>query len=135
MKKVIISGLVAGVVLLIFSILGLYLTIWFFPKLAGQYYSPTFDVPVQRYMLYYIHPFVISLALAWFWQRIKGVLTGSFITRGIEFGLIFTAVCTIPMMLLIYSAIDVSIRMVAAWTVFGLLQGLIAGLIFEKTNP
>ena len=86
MKKIITSGLTAGVVLLILSILGLYATIWFFPTLAAQYYDPAFGDQSGRYMIYYAHPFVIALALAWFWDRFKTVLKGSRLTRGIEFG-------------------------------------------------
>ena len=135
MKKIILSGLVAGVVLLILSVIGLYMTIWLLPGLATQYFDPAFDTSSSKVMFYYIHPFVISLALSWFWSRFKGVLTGSFLTRGIEFGLIYVLIAIFPMMWLIYSALNVSLEMVATWFVLGLLQGIVAGLIFEKMNP
>jgi hypothetical protein len=135
MKKTIIAGLTAGIVLLIFSVLGLYLTIWVFPNIAMQYFDPAFNDQSSRVMIYYIHPFVIAMALSWFWTRVKGILTGSFITRGVEFGLIYVLIATFPAMWLIYSAISVSFSMVATWFVFGLLQGVVSGLIFEKMNP
>lgn len=135
MKKIFFAGLVAGVVLLILSVLGLYTTIWFFPGLAAQYFDPAFETGSGRIMLYYIHPFVISMALSWFWSRFKGVLTGSFLSRGIEFGLIYTLVATLPMMWLIYSAMNVSLMMVCTWFLLALAQGVIAGFVFEKMNP
>lgn len=135
MKKIVLSGLVAGIVLLILSILGLYITIWFFPGLAAQYFDPAFDTQSSKVMIYCIHPFIISFALSWFWNRVKEVLKGSFITRGIEFGLIYTLIATFPVMWLIYSAMNISLEMVATWFVFGVLQGIISGLIFEKMNP
>jgi hypothetical protein len=135
MKKAIIAGLVSGVILLILSVLGLYLTIWFFPGLAVHYFDPAFNTQSDRILLFYLHPFVISLALSWFWTRFKGVLTGSFLTRGIEFGLIYVLIATFPMLWLIYSAMDVSLSMAATWFVLALAQGLTAGLIFEKINP
>ncbi len=135
MKKIIIAGFVAGALLLALSVLGLYATIWFFPGLAVQYFDPAFSVDSDKVILYYVHPFVISMALSWFWNRFKGVLTGSFITRGIEFGLIYTLIATLPMMLLIYSAMSVSLTIVGTWFVLALLQGTIAGLVFEKMNP
>ena len=135
MKKIIKSGLIAALVLLILSVLALYATIWFFPTLAAQYYDPAFDNQSGRYMIYYAHPFVIGLALAWFWDRFKGALKGSFITKGIEFGLIYALVAIFPVMWLTYSALSVSLAVVATWLVFGLLQGIISGLVFEKTNP
>jgi hypothetical protein len=135
MKKIISSGLIAGVILLVLSILSLYAMIWFFPTLAAQYYDPAFDSQSGRYMIYYAHPFVIGLALAWFWDRFKGMLKGSYLTRGIEFGLVYALIAIFPVMWLIYSALSVSLEMVATWLAFGLMQGVVTGLVFEKTNP
>jgi len=135
MKIIIKSGLVAGVALFLLSILGLYLTLWFFPGIAVQYFDPAFDTPSGRFIFYYLHPFVISMALSWFWSRFKGSLTGSFIARGIEFGLMYVLIATLPMMLLIYSAMNVSFVMVLTWFVLALVQGIAAGLVFEKMNP
>lgn len=135
MKKIILSGLLAGVVLLILSIGALYATILFFPGVAAQYYDPAFDAQAGRYMIYFAHPFVIALALSWFWDRFKGVLTGGKLTKGIEFGLVYALIAIFPVMWLIYSAMSVSLAMVATWWVFALLQGLVAGLVFEKLNP
>jgi hypothetical protein len=135
MKKIISSGLIAGVVLLILSILSLYATIYFFPTLAAQYYDPAFDSESGRYMIYYAHPFVIGLALAWFWDRFKTVLKGSNLTRGLEFGVVYALIAIFPAMWITYSALSVSLAMVGTWLVFGLLQGVVAGLVFEKLNP
>jgi len=135
MKKILIAGVTAGVLLLILSVLGLYITIWFLPGISVEYFDPAFNSAPGRIMFYYIHPFLISLALSWFWSRFKAVLTGSFITRGIEFGLIYVCIASIPMLFLIYSAIDVSLAMIGTWFVFALAQGIVAGFVFEKMNP
>jgi hypothetical protein len=135
MKKIALAGLAAGFVLLILSILGLYATIWLFPGVASQYFDPAFNTDPNRTMLYYAHPFIISMALSWFWSSFKGTLTGSFISRGIEFGVIYTLIATLPMMWLIYSAMSVSFAVVTTWFVLALIQGTIAGLVFEKMNP
>lgn len=133
-KKIVVSGLVTGSVLLVLSILGLYGTIWVFPSLAVQYFSPAFDTQSERAVLYFIHPFVAGLAFAWFWDRCKGMLKGSFLGRGIEFGVLYWLVAVFPMMWLIYSAIDVSLPLVLSWLIFGLIQGVAAGLLLEKMN-
>lgn len=134
-KKILVTGAVSGVVLLALSVIGLYLTSWLFPSIAVQYFDPAFDTQSSKIMIYYIHPFVISFALAWFWSRFKGILTGSYFTKGIEFGLIYIRIATIPMLWLIYSAMNVSLPMVATWAALALAQGVISGLIFEKMNP
>lgn len=133
-KRTILSGLSAGLVLLALSVLGLYMTAWLFPNLAIQYFDPVFDAQADRYILYFAHPFIVGLALSWFWDRFRGILKGSFLSRGVEFGLLYWLVAVLPMMWLIYSAIDVSLSLVASWLVFGLLQGIAAGLLFEKMN-
>jgi len=135
MKKIIIGGIISGIALPILSISGLYATIYFFPSLAEEYFNPAFDSQSGRIMFYYFHPFIISMALAWFWSRFKNILIGSYIARGIEFGFIYLMIATFPMMWLIYSALNVSIGMIITWFILALLQGVIAGLIFEKTDP
>jgi hypothetical protein len=135
MKKIITSGIVAGCILLIISEIGLHLTLVLFPGIALEYFDPAFNAESSRTGLYYLHPFVISLALSWFWSRFKGVLTGGFLTRGVEFGLIYVLIATVPIMWLIYAAMNVSLAIVATWFVLALVQGVIAGLVFEKMNP
>jgi hypothetical protein len=133
-KKIILPGLVAGSVLLLLSIVGIYATIWLFPTLAVLYFDPAFDTQSERAVLYFAHPFVAGLALSWFWHLSKGLFKGSFLGKGIEFGLLYWLVAVIPMMWLIYSAIAVPLQLVASWLVFGLIQGIVAGLILEKMN-
>lgn len=135
MKKILISGLVAGIVLLVFSIAALYMTILLFPSLALEYYDPAFQSGDSRSILYYIHPFVLGFALAWFWERFKGMLKGGFTMRGIEFGIIYTLVATLPAMWIIFSAMNVTLTLVLTWFIYGLIQSIIAGLICEKINP
>ncbi|MBC7554140.1 MAG: hypothetical protein H7257_09180 [Taibaiella sp.] len=135
MKKIIVSGLVAGFVLVFLLVVGLYVTIWFFPGIAMQYFDPAFDSEAGRMRFYYLHPFVLSLALSWFWARFKSALGGSFLTRAIEFALIYLMVAIFPMMWLIYSAMNVPFLLVAMWFIFAFVQALIAALVFEKMNP
>ncbi len=133
-KRIIYPGLLAGFALLLLSVAGLYGTIWLFPSLAVQYFDPTFDSQSDRAVLYFAHPFVASLALSWFWDRSKGLFKGSFLSKGIEFGFLYWLVAILPMMWLIYSAIDVTLLLVGSWLLFGLIQGIVAGLLFQKMN-
>src|SRR6266513_2676270 len=132
MKKIFISGGITGLVLVIFSFAALYLTIWLMPNIALEYYDSAFRSNGRGAILYYLHPFILSLALAWIWERFKGVFTGNFITRGIEFGLVYLIVATLPAMWILYSALSVTITIVLTWLVYGFIQAVIAGLIFER---
>lgn len=135
MKKIISSGLIAGIVLLVLSIGMLYAMILALPNLAEQYYNPIFRSGGERNMLFYLHPFVLGLALAWFWDRFKDKFTGSILLRGFELGLVYGVVAILPTMWITFSAINISITMVATWLLYGFLQAVVAGILFSWLNP
>ena len=137
MKKILTSGLVAGIVLSILSYGGLFLAVnsKLFNSFFVGYLSNVFISDQSRDVFFYTHSMVISFALAWFWQRFKTVLKGHFILRGLEFGLMYTLVGLLPILWMTYSQIDVAEMMVASWLGFGFLQSTMAGIIFAKMNP
>ncbi len=135
MRNHIIPAIVAGVVLLILSIATLYGLVALFPGLAEEYYNPIFRAEDDRNWMFYVHPFILSFALAWFWDRFKGKFNGSWIIRGLELGLVYVIVATIPVMWITFSAIDVGASMVLTWIAYGFAQTSIAGWVFAKMNP
>lgn len=135
MKKVIISGLIAGAILFVLSYGGLYLAVKFLPELFIEYNNPLFNSDGSRDILFYMHAFIISFALSWFWERFKGLFQGSFLIRGLEFGLVYSIVALLPVMWITFSALDITVLMVISWFVYGLIQAIIAGIIFAKINP
>jgi hypothetical protein len=135
MKKVILSGLVVGAVLFIFGYVLLFFAIKFFPEFFVSYNNPLFNSDGSRDVLFYLHAFVLSLALAWFWERFKGMFKGNFVLRGLEFGFVYSVVSLIPVMWITFSALDVTVSMVGSWLFYGFIQATIAGVIFAKINP
>lgn len=135
MKKIIVSGLVAGIALLALSILGLYATILFFPNLAMEYFNPEFGQQSRRFMLYFIHPFIVAAALSWLWHHFKMKFGGTVLKKGLKMAMLYTLVAVLPNMWLIYSAMNVSLFLVATWFVFGVSQGIIAGVILQRIDP
>lgn len=135
MKKIILPGLAAGVVLLALSYGILYVTINFFPNLVEEYYNPIFWPGSDRALLFFAHPFILSLALSWFWERFKSSFEGVMLVRGLELGIVYGLVATLPSMWITFSAISVSIAMVLSWFFYGILQATIAGIIFARLNP
>jgi len=135
MKKILISGLIAGCILFVLSYGGLFLAIRFFPALFTEYNNPLFNSDGSRDALFYLHAFVFSFALSWFWDRFKGLFKGPFILRGLEFGLVYSVVALLPVMWISFSALDVTIIMVLSWFAYGIMQATIAGIIFAKVNP
>lgn len=135
MKKIIFPGLIVGAVLFILSYGSLYLGIRFFPNLFVDYNSPLFNSEGYRDLLFYSHPFVISFALSWFWDRFKGLFQGFFMLRGLEFGSVYALVALLPVMWITFSAMDVTVYMVLSWLLYGFVQAVIAGILFAKFNP
>jgi hypothetical protein len=135
MKKILISGLIAGCILFILSYGGLFLAVKFLPTLFIQYNNPLFNSDGSRDLLFYMHAFIISFALSWFWDRFKPLFKGTFILRGLEFGLVYSIIALLPVMWISFSSLDITIAMVLSWFVYGLLQAITAGLVFAKVNP
>jgi hypothetical protein len=135
MKKILISGLIAGAILFILSYGGLFLAVRFFPSLFVEYNNPLFNSAGSRDILFYMHAFIISFALSWFWDRFKGLFKGQFILRGLEFGLVYSIIALLPVMWISFSALDITVSMVVSWFVYGLVQAIIAGIVFARINP
>lgn len=135
MKKIMISGLLVGTALFILSYGGLYLGIQFFPELFIEYNNPLFNSEADRDVLFYLHAFVISFALSWFWDRFKGLFEGNFLLRGLEFGLVYAFVSLLPVMWITFSSLDITLLMVTSWFFYGFLQAVVAGIFFAKLNP
>ncbi|PRY49186.1 hypothetical protein B0I27_11271 [Arcticibacter pallidicorallinus] len=135
MKRVVLNGLVIGIILFIISYGGLFLSIRFFPELFLDYNNPLFNSDGSRDVLFYLHAFIISMALSWFWDRFKGLFKGNFVLRGIEFGFVYGLVALVPVMWITFSAMDITVIMVASWFIYGLLQATVAGIVLAKINP
>ena len=135
MKKILISGLIAGCILFVVSYGGLYLAVRFFPSLFIEYNNPLFNSNGSRDILFYLHAFIISFALSWFWDRFKPLFHGKFILRGLEFGFVYSIVALLPVMWISFSALDITVTTVASWFFYGLMQAIVAGIVFARINP
>jgi len=135
MKKVVTAYITAVVALLAFSYLALILSIRFLPGIAEQYFDPVFSSSEKRTILYFIHPFIVALALKYFWQRFRHMFKGGWMMRGIEVGLIYGLIAVLPAMWITFSGVSISISVVATWILYGTVQGMIAGMIYAKVNP
>jgi hypothetical protein len=128
-----VTILLAGVTVLIVSVGLLFGMISFFPALIEEYYSPVFrSNSFNTDWLFYLHPFVLSAAFFWFWNRYKEELINSTgIVRALKASFTYGLVAMAPVLLLTFSAIDISVFMVLTWLVYGILQALLASLVFE----
>lgn len=135
MKNFLIKGFAAGAALLVLSYASLYLLVMLFPALAEQYWDTTFNFEGNKGTLFFLHPFILSFGLAWFWRRFKSLFHGPFWWRGMEMGLVYGLIATLPSMWMLYSAMNISLSLVLSWFVYGVLQAIVVGIIFAKISP
>ena len=73
MKKVVISGLVTGIVMLIVGLGMGPISNYLFPKVITEYQNPqlfrAWTDPIMS--LYFLHPFLVGFILAWIWNKTK----------------------------------------------------------------
>jgi hypothetical protein len=85
--------------------------------------------------MFYAHPFILSIALKWFWERYKDNFPGGTFLKALELAFVYGIVAMLPVLWLTFSAIDISGLMVFSWLGYGILQAFVAGLVFAKLNP
>lgn len=129
------SAIIAGIAIFAVSYGGLYAGLYLIPDFFSGYISPVFNSDDTRNVFFYMHPFVLSFALAFLWSRFKQLLTGNNLVRGLEFGVLYALIALVPVMWITYSAVDVSLSMVFTWLLYGTVQSCVAGLIFAKLAP
>ncbi len=136
MKKVLLSGLLAGFVILLVNIGLCSLQMKFCPTLVSQYdntnlYRSMKD-PITT--LFFVHPFLLAMILAFVWDKSKSLFTAKrFLSRGIQFGFVYFII-VIPGLFISYITSPYSIEMVISWAISVLLGALVAGICFEKAN-
>lgn len=135
MNQFLKSAIVAGIAIFAVSYGGLYAGLYLIPDFFDGYISPVFNSDDSRNFFFYLHPFVLSFALAFFWGRFKQMLRGNDLMRGLEFGLLYALIALVPVMWITYSAVDVSLSMVMTWLLYGTVQACVAGLIFTRLSP
>jgi hypothetical protein len=134
-KNYIVTSIIAGFGALVVSFIFNFVTKTLLPSLALEYNNPLIFRPWSDPImsLYFLYPFVLSFVLALAWDKTKTLFTNKiFIMRGIKFGLFYCLVAAVPGMLISYSTFQVSGLMILSWTLNGLLEALVIGIILAK---
>lgn len=136
-KRVIIPGLIIGIVMLLMGMALSRAYTMAFPQLESQYedsylFRPWSD-PLMS--LFFVHPILVGLVLAWIWDKVKGLFpaTQSGWEKALRFALIY-AVFSACGMLITYSTFPVSLLMMSSWTLSVFVEGVIGSWILSKLN-
>jgi hypothetical protein len=130
LKKILLSTAVIGVINFLASMLISQIFNVLSWQVAVEYQNPNLfranSDPLM--LLFFAHPFLLALILVWFWQKTKNI----FGNNGLKFGLTYWIISVIPGMFATYASMPYSFLMILSWTVSGLAQAIIAGLILSK---
>jgi hypothetical protein len=132
-KKVLGSGLLAGLVLFLASMVVAQVFKMIFPAINEEYQNINlFRAPTDPLMLlFFLHPFLLGIILAWLWAKTKSIF-GENLKGGINFGVTYWIIATIPGMFATYTSMPYSLPIVLSWLVGGLVEAILAGIIFQK---
>jgi hypothetical protein len=136
-KRVVLSGMIAGIGMLIINVVLSSAYTVFFPTLQREYENGylfrSWSDPVMS--IYFVHPILAGLFLAWIWDKTKSLFGGlKWWSGGYKFGLIYW-LFSVMGMIMTYSSFQVSLLLVGSWTVSILIEGVLTGLLFAKLNP
>jgi hypothetical protein len=135
MNKIFISWFLAAIVMLLLGLGMFYTGVYFLPRIAEEYFSPVFRRAGETDWTFYVHPFILAFGLKWFWERYKGIFKGNVLIRAVEVASVYAIVALLPILWLTFSAIDVSLKMILTWFIYGMVQSFAAGIVFAKLNP
>lgn len=136
MKKVLVPGIVAAFAMFAAGMAAGLLFNLIFPSVKIEYEKTTFfrswDDPVMY--IYFIQPFLICIALAWVWNKIRDRFSGSIAKMAFYYSFIYWIVAIIPGMIMTVSSFKISILMTFTWTISSLFQTWVASLIIIKLS-
>jgi hypothetical protein len=130
MKNKYALAIAVGVIVLIADQLLNALFGMIFPALNAEYASPFFKSganPVNA--LLFISIMINGGFLTYLWLKTKKVWKSGF-----EFGAIVGIIMSVPLFLNNYSSLSLSMLMVGTWSLFFLVDALVAGLVLEKLD-
>jgi hypothetical protein len=101
MKKDYGTIFIVGLAVLAFSVSMLYATVFLMPGMFEEYYNDVFRLSSWKTdWLFYAHPFVLTFALKWFWDRNLDLFTGPVIVKAFTLGTTYALVALVPVMIL-----------------------------------
>jgi len=132
MKRIFFIGLLTGVTMLIISLAWSAVANFIWPQLQKEFQNPELFRPWNdpSMTLFFLHPIMVGVILSWLWSKTNHLIKIEAPWKhGFAFGLIY-CMATISGMIISYSTFQVSFLMVISWTLNGLLQAVVAGIMF-----
>jgi hypothetical protein len=135
MKKVFVPGLVAAIAVLAAAIVvGMLFNV--IPSIKAEYENYQIFRPMNDpiMFIYFIQPFLLSFALAWVWNKAKGLFPGNLMKRTFYYALIYWFVAIVPGMIMSISSFKITVLVTLSWTISSFVQAWVASLVIIRMN-
>lgn len=134
MKKILFSGLVSGLVMLIVGMALNFVWHGLFPSLVVEYQNPMFRPWSDPLMsLIFVAPILSGFFMAWIWNMFKNYHMFSTGKKVLTFSGSLIILSVIGM-LMTYSTFNMSLLMLATWTFGGATQYYLGTWVLAKMN-
>ncbi len=123
MKKIVLSSSVAGIVMVVSSMIVGQVLSSLFPVLAKEYNNPSLFRPWSDPLmsLFFLYPFILAIILSIVWEKTNKLFSGNTPTeKAFKFALTYWVLTNITGMLISYSTFPVSFLMIASWSISSL---------------
>lgn len=134
MKKVVFASLAVGALMLGVSLLLSFIISAAFPEAIAEYSNSEIFRQMDDPLMYYIflHPLVMGVILSFIWLKVRGLIGGEGLKKGLTYGFYVWLFFGVPGMLMTISSFQVSTFLVGTWTISVLAQDLVAGVALAK---
>ena len=130
-KKIVVSGIAAGVAILVISMVVSYAFQAIFSydvlKLSGM---RAVNDPIM--VLFFLFPFVLAFAMAIVYSHVERSLKGNYIEKGKTFSLLMWLAYSVPSAFIVFSSMDYPIGFTVSSLVGGIIYMLAGGIIIAK---
>ncbi|MFA6131525.1 MAG: hypothetical protein WC702_00450 [Patescibacteria group bacterium] len=134
MKKILLSGLVAGIVMLVIAVALSFAWQFIFPSVALEYATPLFRPWSDPLMsLIFVCPLLTGFFLAWIWSMVKGCHQGSASKKVLLFATGWTIFSFLGIFMT-YSCFQMSFLMMLTWVLSSATQYYFGTWVLIKMN-
>jgi hypothetical protein len=136
MKKVLLSGLIAAIVMFVAGMAIGILSCKILPSMNTEYANSGIFRPMSDPLmsLFYVATLIIPFVFAWIWNKTKTLFHGNIWKNALYFTLVYFFISTLPGMIMTYSCFKISLAMTLVWTVTGVFQAYCASLVICGMN-
>jgi hypothetical protein len=131
-KKILVGGILAGIVIEVISLSFSWLTQWIWKydmlELGGM---RTTDDPLM--VFFFIHPWVLGFALAFVYSHFEKSIKGDYFHKGAIFGLLMWIVIAIPNAVIVFSSMDYPIGFTVNQVIGPLIYLFVTSVVIAKT--